>query len=156
MKRDFSLPLTDLAGDPVRDADAASVNAVAAVRDWMALGMPSDGDARKQLDIALKEAPALTLGRAAVNALVTRYQDEQNIAGEELLKRYRLAKRIHEDTRSKLPTELSTEELDLIKRLLVKLGYGPIVVGAATELLEKDYVGAVAYADAVSVSEVQL
>ena len=139
MKRDFSMPLKDFDGVPIRDADTTAVNAVAAVRDWMARGMPSDGESRKQLEIALKEAQPLTLGRAAVNALVARYQDEANVAGEELLKRYRLAKRIHEDAKQAKPTELDAGELDLIKRMLVKVGYGPTIIGAASEVLDADY-----------------
>lgn len=60
---------------------------------------------------------------ACIEALLTRYQDELNLSGEENYNRYRLAYRIEKGEDNFTP-----EEIVLIKRLVNK-NYGPLVYG---------------------------
>ena len=74
-----------------------------------------------------------TLRGAAVDALLAQFQDEQNLSGEEKLKRWTLAKHI---VKSKdAPCEVTAEDISLIKKLIAK-AYGALVVGQAWEILE--------------------
>ena len=74
----------------------------------------------------------LTLEAVAENALLGTYNDEQNLSGEEKLKRYHLAMKIYDH---KSDAELSAEELALVKRLIAK-SYNTLVMGRAWELLD--------------------
>jgi hypothetical protein len=74
----------------------------------------------------------LTLESVAENALLGTYNDEQNLTGEEKLKRYHLAMKIYDH---KTDAELSAEELALVKRLIAK-SYNTLVMGRAWELLD--------------------
>jgi hypothetical protein len=71
-----------------------------------------------------------TVKGAVIDALLATYNDEQNLAGAEKLKRYKLAMRISNDE-----TEFESEEVTLFKTLTGK-AYGPIVVGQVWDTLE--------------------
>lgn len=71
----------------------------------------------------------LTLRSVATNSLLMR---EEKTTGEEYYKRYKLAGRIQE---SKGPIDLKAEEITLIKSL-IPVGYNPIVIGRAYDLLD--------------------
>ena len=73
-----------------------------------------------------------TLRGLAIDALLAQYQDEQNLGGEEKLKRWELASKIKN---SPDPVEVSAEEVVLIKKLVGK-AYGVLVVGQAWKYLE--------------------
>jgi hypothetical protein len=73
----------------------------------------------------------LTLEAVAENALLGSYNDEQNLSGEEKLKRYHLALKIYDH---KTNVDLSVEELALLRRLIAK-SYNTLVMGRAWEML---------------------
>jgi hypothetical protein len=66
------------------------------------------------------------------NALLGNYQDEANLDGAEKLKRWQLARRIHE---AEEIVELTAEEIALAKRLVAK-GFVTVVSAQTWELLE--------------------
>ena len=74
----------------------------------------------------------ITLATIAENALLQAYPDEQNLSGEEKLKRYTLARKI-EDNKQK--AELSAEEIALLKKLIAKL-YNPLILGQSWKMLD--------------------
>jgi hypothetical protein len=65
-----------------------------------------------------------------VDALLATYQDEQNLAGEEKMKRFDLATKIY-----KGEDDVVVEDITLIKKLVGK-AYTPIVVGQVWRVLE--------------------
>ena len=74
----------------------------------------------------------ITLATIAENALLQAYPDEQNLSGEEKLKRYTRARKI-EDNKQK--AELSAEEIALLKKLIAKL-YNPLILGQSWKMLD--------------------
>ena len=80
----------------------------------------------------LVDGPPLTLRVVCQNALVAMYQDEQQLSGEDKLKRWELAVKIK---KSPEPCELSTEDVVLVKKLIGKM-YIPAISGQAWQLLE--------------------
>lgn len=88
------------------------------------------------VDLDGKEIPSesgpATLCGVAVNALLAVFQDEQNLTGEEKLKRWELAVKVKNLPD---PAELSADEVVLIKKLIGK-AYAPIIVGQAWQMLE--------------------
>ena len=90
----------------------------AAIKDF-------DGDAVKDGD---KEA---TLGRVACTALLASYADEQNLAAEDKVKRFRLA----EIAAKGGEREVKVEDVALIKQLIGK-AFAPLVVGRAYDIIE--------------------
>jgi len=66
-----------------------------------------------------------------LNSLLANFPDEQGLAGEEKVKRYILATKIHNDSNP----DLSIEELSLIKGLVGKM-YSALIVGQMWEILE--------------------
>ena len=68
----------------------------------------------------------------ATNALLAVFQDEQNLSGEEKLKRWELAVKIR---RAVDPCEISVEEVSLVKKLIGK-AYAPVISGQAWHMLE--------------------
>lgn len=72
-----------------------------------------------------------TVGSCCVNALMIVFKDEQNLSGEEKVKRLNLAQKIH----GKPEAEVTAEEIVLIKKLVGK-AYGPLIVGRVYEVLE--------------------
>jgi hypothetical protein len=72
----------------------------------------------------------------AENALLASYEDEKALSGEEKLKRYMLAQKIEIDARNSKPdTELTADEIALLKRLVAK-AYGPLIVGQAWKMID--------------------
>jgi len=90
----------------------------AAIKDF-------DGDAVKDGD---KEA---TLGRVACTALLASYADEQNLAAEDKVKRFRLA----EIAAKGGEREVKVEDVALIKQLIGK-AFAPLVVARAYDIIE--------------------
>ncbi len=74
---------------------------------------------------------ALTLGAAAVRALMNIYPGEENLSGTKKADRFVLASKIHKQT----VVEIRSDEAALIKELIGK-AYGPVVVGRAFPLLD--------------------
>lgn len=74
----------------------------------------------------------VTLGDVAQNALLGSFPDEQNLKGEDKIKRYTIARKI-EDQRKDPP--LTADEITLIKTLIAK-AYNPLVTGHAWKLLD--------------------
>jgi len=73
-----------------------------------------------------------TLKEVSVIALMSSYEDERNLPGEQKFERWRLANKIHGGD----VVELSIEEVALLKKLIGK-AWGPLVVGQAWTLLER-------------------
>lgn len=74
-----------------------------------------------------------TLGAVAVGALLANFQDEASLAGEEKLRRYKLAERISQGG----VQDVSAEEVSLIKKQVAK-AHAIAIVGPAYEALEAD------------------
>jgi len=74
----------------------------------------------------------VTLRTAVVNALLAQFQDEKSLSGEEKLKRWDLARKVHGGCDT-----LEVEEVALIKTLVGK-AYGVAVVGPVYTMLEGD------------------
>ncbi|MFA6358683.1 MAG: hypothetical protein WCY09_08530 [Candidatus Omnitrophota bacterium] len=78
-----------------------------------------------------KSEPATVRG-VAIEALFATFKDEENLSGEEKLKRWELASKIKA---SSDPVELAVEEVALLKKLIGK-AYGALIVGQAWKVLE--------------------
>ena len=76
----------------------------------------------------------LTLRSVTVEALLAAFDDERSLAGKDKAERYLLATRVHA---SQGDLDLSVEDIVKIKQLIGK-GYGPLVVGQAWSMLEKN------------------
>lgn len=74
---------------------------------------------------------SVTLGSAAVAALMQSYQDEHGITGEEKFQRFALAQRVWGATL----VDASSEDVARIKLLVGKF-FGPAVVGPAYKALD--------------------
>jgi hypothetical protein len=74
----------------------------------------------------------MTLATVAETALLASYQDEQNLSGEDKVKRFVLATKIHGAAKD-LP--LTSDEVSLVKKLIGK-SYNPLIVGQAWRLLD--------------------
>lgn len=105
MKIDFTVVLKDQDNKPLKDV----------------LTMQANGNVDTEL----------TLGRAAVHALMYQGQDEPNLGGEEKFSRGLLAFKIRDDS----DCELKAEDIALIKKLIGKL-FSPIVVYRAYPILD--------------------
>jgi hypothetical protein len=73
----------------------------------------------------------LTLGEAVATALLANYADEQNLSGEEKVKRFLLAVKVHNATE----LGLTSDEITLIKKLVAK-AFAPLVVGRIWAILD--------------------
>ena len=73
-----------------------------------------------------------TLAIVAENALLASYQDEQNLSGEDKVKRFVLARKIHENEKN---VELTADEITLIKKLIAK-SYNPLITGESWRILD--------------------
>ena len=78
------------------------------------------------------EGKPFTLRLACTSALIAQFRDDQ-IKGEEHLRRWRLANKIYDNDE----VDLKSEDKVLIKELVAKQR-GSLVVGQVWELLEKD------------------
>lgn len=105
MKRDFSVNITDLNGKEI--TEAAQVDGQAIVRP-------------------------INVRSIVVNALLARGRNEE-LSGEEQIRRYKLAKRVNAGGM----VEINAGEVTLIKKQ-VAANYTPLVVGFIDELLETD------------------
>ena len=68
-----------------------------------------------------------------IEALLATYNDEQNLSGEDKLKRFELALKIKNT--NEVVIELNTEEIVLIKKLVGR-AFGTIIVGQTWKVLE--------------------
>ena len=73
----------------------------------------------------------VTLKRVCVNALLSQYESEKTVSGEDKLRRWDLAKSIHE---AKETVELKSGDIELLKRL-IPLCWGVVIVGQALPML---------------------
>ena len=78
-----------------------------------------------------KGAKALTLGSVATEALLAVFQDEQALPGNDKVRRYELALRVHKGGKQ----DMKAEEIVEIKTLVGK-AFAPIIVGQAWKMLE--------------------
>lgn len=76
----------------------------------------------------------LTLGSAITQALTNNYKDDQELSGNEKVKRFTLAQKIYR--KKETSVDLKVEEITLIKNLIGK-SYGTLVVGQIWQILEK-------------------
>ena len=85
-------------------------------------------------DKAIKDETqnVFTLKKAVLTALVSNFEDERTLSGEEKLKRWELALKIKNASD---PVSLTVEDVAEIKKLVGKL-YGTLVVGQAYKMLE--------------------
>lgn len=75
----------------------------------------------------------LTLRSVCIEALMAIFKDEENLSGEDKLKRYDLGMIIHSANGA---VDLRVEDVALLKKLVGK-GYAPIIVGQVWNLLDK-------------------
>jgi hypothetical protein len=80
----------------------------------------------------------MTLGIAAVNALQSVFEDERNLGGDEKMKRFLLAMKIHG---ASLPLDVTTDEAALIKKLVAKLP-SILVYGRVANMLDNPIIAA--------------
>lgn len=99
MQRNFTAPIKNLDGKPLKEGDRE-----------------------------------VTIGSIAVNALLTPYEDERNLSGDDKVKRFRLAQSIH-DADGEI--EVTVEQVALLKSLIAK-AYSPLIVGQAWAILETE------------------
>lgn len=78
-----------------------------------------------------KDAQTTTLGSICASALFASYPDEQNLSGEDKVKRAALAMKLYNGGE----VSLSAEETALVKRLVAK-AYAPLVVYRSWSMLD--------------------
>lgn len=80
-----------------------------------------------------KKTP-LTIAEVVINSLTANFGDEKDLTGDEKVKRFILAQKIH---RKKDGTaEITIDEASMVKKLVGK-AYGVLIVGQVFEILEK-------------------
>lgn len=72
-----------------------------------------------------------TLGRVVCTALTAAFADEQNLSGEDKVKRFALGMKV----RGNAAATLTSDEITLLKKLVGK-GFSPLIVGRCWELLD--------------------
>lgn len=77
----------------------------------------------------------LTMREVCVEALLSTYDDEVHLTGQEKFARYKLARVVDANDEDGL-TSLTTEDIVLLKSLISKK-YVPLVIGQAFEILEQ-------------------
>jgi hypothetical protein len=77
-----------------------------------------------------KDAPPLTLGDVAASALTATFKDE-NPSGQDKVKRWALALRVH----NAKDAELTVDDVKTIKDMIGK-AYGPVIVGPSWAILD--------------------
>jgi hypothetical protein len=80
--------------------------------------------------IPAADGKSAVLRGIVIDALLATYKDEQNLTGEEKLKRYLLAEKVH-----KKEDDLAIEEIASLKKLIGK-AFAPLIVGQAWQILE--------------------
>lgn len=93
--------------------------------DFSAVIKDLDGDAVKDGE---RDA---TLGRVACAALLATYADEQNLAAEDKVKRFRLAEIASKGGEQ----EIKVDDVALIKKLIGK-AFAPLIVARAYDIIE--------------------
>lgn len=81
------------------------------------------------------DLPNFLLGEAAKEALLSTYNDETEITGEEKFNRYQIAMKVQKGLSTDEEVDFAIEELALIKKLIGKR-YNTVVVGPAFLALE--------------------
>lgn len=117
MQIDFSRELMNFDGEPLKESQVVN------------LVEEANGNIKK---VVLQGKP-LTLKTACVNAVASKYEGE-NLTPEQHVSRFLLAGKIQKSNGAGL--ELESDDVVLIKTLLAKTNYLPIVVGQACQLLE--------------------
>jgi len=105
MKRNFDTTFKQLNGDDLKDGGAATAGVDA----------------------------VLSLKVVSVNSLLAPFEVDKNLSGEEKLRRYLLATKIHAGGE----VDLTAEDISLLK-LLIGRGYSALIVGQAFLMLESD------------------
>jgi hypothetical protein len=132
MKRDFSSPILDLKGKPV--PNQPTVDAYARAVASLASKLSPELMEQFEADVA-RESSVLTLGDVCVAVLQHAYEDERTLDLSTRTKRMKLAMKLVDGGEQ----EITPEERDLIKPLLVKGVYGgPLVPVRASDLLETE------------------
>lgn len=90
-----------------------------------------DGNAVKDVDVN-GEAIDATMKLAIVNALLAPQKEE--VSGVEKIKKYELAKMIF---KSEGETDVTAEDITMIKKAVEKAFPSPMIVGQVNEMLEK-------------------
>jgi hypothetical protein len=75
--------------------------------------------------------PELTLGLMATNALMGNFDDERSLSGDDKVRRFKLAQRVHHASE----VDLTVEDVALIKKLIAK-AYATLPCARAWELLD--------------------
>lgn len=73
------------------------------------------------------------LGEFCATALLTPYQDEKELSGDEKVKRFKIAEKIYNGGEQ----DLTIEEAALLKKLVAK-AFAPLIVGRIYGLLESE------------------
>lgn len=117
MRINFDQELKDWAGEPMRE------------QSFVQLVEEASGQIRREL----VQGKTLTLKSVCLAAINNRIPNEQ-ITGEELFSRFMLGQRIFSSNGEGV--DLTTEEAALIKSLLVKTAFTPLMVGRAFQIIE--------------------
>lgn len=86
----------------------------------------------KSIDASATDKSPATVRKVVVGALIASYADEQNLGGDEKVKRWNLALKIQKEAD---PIDFKSDEIALMKKLVGK-AYGPMIVGQVWEALE--------------------
>lgn len=98
----------------------------------IAITLTEKGSITKEgLEEFLKEQKPFQLKTVAINALMSTFEDEKNLSGEDKLSRYVLSCKI----RSGGECDLTVDEISIIKKLIGK-AYGTLIVGQTWPMLE--------------------
>lgn len=131
MKRNLNVTLCDLEGKPLV--------AVPPKYKVFADGKPVFDEATSE-PIILEPARDLTMRRVVMDALGANLPEDASMGGEEKLKLYKLGARVVKACDAGEPLELDSGELELLKRRIEKAWPQINVYGAASAVLDTDYV----------------
>lgn len=131
IRRDFSAVVNNLYGDPAT-VEPPMATGIALRR--FAEEAPADAVELINRIFREEQRKALTLATACAEALGGGYDDEKNMQMDERVKRFVLAKRILEGGIQ----EITTDERDKIKALLVKRFPGSVIAPQCSMLLETE------------------
>ncbi len=132
MKRNFDEQILGLDKQPVRAGASLQSIAKAISVIWPKLST----ELQKELGAAMatEAGKPLTLGAACVSVLMGAYHDEQSLPLPDRAKRMQLALRLNDGGEQ----DLTPEERDMIKPLLIK-GFGGVLIPVVVaEMLEKE------------------
>lgn len=132
MKRNFDEQILGLDGEPVRLGMTVEVIA-RAIATFLSQMTPEQTAAFNAILDKQAKKP-LTFGASCVTVLMGAYQDESGLPLPERAKRMELAIRINKGG----VQEITPEDRDMIKPLLIKGFMGILIPVVCAELLEKD------------------